>query len=262
MDRFKKLLLVLMVSIFAGLLVSCGSEESEKVESTAEPSIVETAKEAVDGASDSIGAVVEQAAEGAQTAVDSASETAQNTAEQVGEALEAAGSVIVDQGGNLVEVVGSAGQSTAGALQERIASLQPDEDGNFSVIIHEDEINSIIEIQELFTGPIPGNPLKNTTVTFSEGVIVFSADVFKPIVGQLTIKFSSSVDGDHVRFEVIDASLGGKETPQSVLDTAASTLDSTLGEALRFLPASLKPREIVVTNGTFTLTGGGAEQGE
>ena len=259
MDRFKKLLLVLMVSIAAGLLASCGSEETVKVESTDEPSIIETAKEAVDGASDSIGSVVEQAAEGAQTAVDSASETAQNTAEQVGETLEAAGNVIVEQGGELVEVVGSAGQSTADALQERIASLKPDDDGNFSVIIHEDEINRIIEIQELFTGPIPGNPLKNTSVTFREGVIIFSADVFKPIVGQLTVKFSSSVDNDHVRFEVIDASLGGNETPQSVLDTAAKTLDSTLGEALRFLPSTLKPREIIITNGTFTLSGGGVE---
>jgi len=262
MDIFRKLLILLVVVVFSYLLASCGSEESETVESTAEPSIVETAKEAVDGASDSIGAVVEQVAEGARTAIDSANETAQNTAEQVGEALGTAGTVIVDQGGDLVDVVSSAGETTAGALKERISSLQPDEDGNFTVIIHEDEINRVIEFQELFTGPIPGNPLKNTTVTFSEGVIVFSADVFKPIVGTLIVKFSSNVDDDHVRFEVIDASLGGKETPQSVLDAAANTLDSTLGEALRFLPVSLKPREIVVTNGTFTLSGGGSEQGE
>ena len=156
----------------------------------------------------------------------------------------------------------SASQTTAEKVKERISSLQPDEDGNFTVTIHEDEINQIIKIQELFTGPIPGNPLKNTTVAFQEGGIVFTADVFEPIVGQLKVRFKSTVDGRHVRFEVIDASLGGKETPQSVLDAAANTLDSTLGEALRFLPSGLRPREIVVKNGTFTLSGGGPVEGD
>jgi hypothetical protein len=204
-----------------------------------------------------IGGAVEQAAQGAQSALNSASETAKNTVGQVGEGLQAAGTVVVEQGGEVAEVVSSAGETTAEVLKERIASLQPDDDGNFTIAIQQDEINKIIKIQELFAGPVPGNPLRNKSVAFQQGFIIFTAEALEPLGGQLLVRFSANVEDDRVRFEVIDASLGENETPQSVLDAAAETLDSTLGEALRHLPPTLKIREIVISDGSFILNGGG-----
>jgi hypothetical protein len=267
MKLSRKTSLLILACLLLALAMGCGSEKAESPEkpeleeSTAESNLLDSAKDAVGEAGDGIGEVVEQAAKSAQTAVGTAGDAVQDTAGQVGDALQAAATVVVDQGGEAVEAVTSAGQSTSEAVRERVASLQPDEDGNFTVTIHEDEINKIIKIQELFTDTIPGNPLKNTIVAFSEGVIVFTADVFEPFVGQLVVGFNPYVDEGHVRFEVVDASLGSSETPQSVLDAAAKTLGSTLGEALSFLPGGLRPREIIVTNGTFTLKGGGVDDG-
>jgi len=255
----RKLSILILACLLLALAISCSSEQPEQEESTAERSLLDSARDAVGEAGDSIGEVVDQAAEGAQTAIGTAGDAVQNTAGQVGDALETAATIVVDQGGEAVELVTSTGQSTNEAVQERVASLKPDEDGIFSVAIHEDEINKIIKIQELFTDTIPGNPLKNTTVVFSEGVIIFRADVFEPFVGKLVVRFNPYVDEGHVRFEVIDASLGSAETPQSVMDAAADVLGSTLGKALSFLPSGLRPREIVVTNGTFTLNGGGPD---
>ena len=259
MDGMRKLKAIILLFFLFGLLISCDSKNIEEEDSTAKPSILDSAKEAAQEAGASIGAAVEQAAEGAQTAIDSAGEAAQDAAGQVGEAFGAASTVVVDQGGEVVDLVSETSQDTAEKVKERIASLKADEEGNFTVTIHEDEINQIIQIQELITDPIPGNPLKNTTVSFQEGVILFTADVYEPLVGQLLVRFSSRVDGRHVRFDVIDASLAGNETPQTVLDAAAATLDGTLGELLSFLPSTLRPREIVIGDGMFVLKGGGAE---
>lgn len=262
MCNLKKFSLLIVLLVLMGLAISCGSEQPEEATSTPASSFLDSARDAVGEAGENIGAAVEQAAESAQTAIENASDTAQTTVSQVGDVLDAAGTIIVDQGGEAVEVVSSAGQSASETVQDRFASLMPDDDGNFSVTIYETEINQILKIQELFTGPIPGNPLRNTEVAFREGVIIFTADVYEPLVGQLTVRFNPYVDDGHVRFEAIDASLGGSVTPQSTLDTAADTLSGTLGEALSYLPSSLRPREIVVANGEFTVIGGGADAGE
>lgn len=252
----------MVLLVLMGLAISCSSEQTEEATSTPASSLLDSAREVVGEAGENIGAVVEQAAEGAQTAIGNAGDTAQTTVSQVGDVIDAAGTIVVDQGGEVVEAVSSAGQSAREAVQERFASLKPDDDGNFSVTIYESEINQIIKLQELFTGPIPGNPLRNTEVAFREDVILFTADVYEPLVGQLTVRFSPYIDEGHVRFEVIDASLGGTETPPSTLDAAADTLSGTIGEALGYLPSGLRPREIIVANGVFTINGGGADEGE
>lgn len=244
-----------------GLAISCSSEQGEEGTTTPTSNLLDSARDAAGEAGENIGAAVEQAAESAQTALESASDTAQTTVSQAGDVIDAAGTIVVDQGGEAVEAVSSAGQSASEAVQDRFASLKPDDDGNFSITIYESEINQIIKFQELFTGPIPGNPLRNTEVAFRKGVIIFTADVYEPLVGQLTVRFNPYIDEGHVRFEVIDASLGGKETPQSALDAAADTLSSTLGEAFRYLPRGLRPREIIVATGEFTIIGGGADEG-
>jgi len=262
MVKLSKVSYLFIVLILMSLLISCSSEQADELTSTPKANVLDSAREAVGEAGESIGAAVEQAAEGAETALESVGDTAQTAAAQVGEVIEAAGTIVVDQGGAAVEAVSTAGQSATETVQERFSSLKPDDEGNFSVTIHEGEINQIIKIQELLTAPIPGNPLRNTSVTFQNGVILFRADVFEPFVGKLIITFNSYVEEGHVRFEVIDASLGGTETPQNVLDTAADTLSSTLGEALGYLPSGLRPREIVIANGSFTINGGGEEGGE
>jgi hypothetical protein len=262
MGNIRRLALLAAFFLLLGLAIGCSSEQIEEATSTPKSNFLDSARTAVGEAGESIGAAVEQAAEGAQTVIESAGETAQTTVSHAGDVIDAAGTIIVDQGGEAVEVVSSAGQSASEAVQERFASLKPDEEGNFSVIINENEINQIIKIQELFTGPIPGNPLRNTEVAFREGVIEFTADVYEPLIGQLTVRFRPYVDEGHVRFEVVETSLGGTETPDSTLDAAAETLSSTIGEALSYLPTGLRPCEIIVANGVFRINGGGAEEGE
>jgi hypothetical protein len=241
-----------LIFILLVLTIGCGKEESAVEESTPASGLLGAARDAAAEA----GEVVGQAAAEAQTAFESASDTAQTTAAQVGDAYEAAATVVVDRGGEAVEVLGTAGKSASEEIQERFASLQPDEAGNFSVTIYESELNQIIKVQELLTGPIPGNPLRNTVVNFGEGVIIFTADVYEPLVGQLTVRFSPFIEEDRVRFAVLNASLGGAEAPEATLTTAEETLNSTLGAALGYLPFGLRPHEIIVTNGQFTIVGG------
>jgi hypothetical protein len=251
---------LIVVFVGAAILVGCGQQESEEAESTPSGGLLTAARDAVGEASDSVGGAIGEAAEEAQSVIGSASDTAETTAAQAGDAFEAVSTVVVDQGGEAAEVIVDTGESVSEAIQERFATLKPDEDGNFSVSINESEINQLLKIQELLTGPIPGNPLRNTVIDFREDVIVFTADVYEPLVGQLDVRFNPYIDEGRVRFAVIDASLGEKDAPQATLDAAEETLNRTLGAAIGYLPGGLRPHEISVTSGQLTIFGGNAPE--
>lgn len=251
----RKANLLLLIILLIGA-TACGSREPQEQESRDSQNILDTAREAVGDAGQSVGSAIGQAAEGARAVIDSASDTAGTTASQVGDAVQAAATVVVDQGGAAVETAAAVGGTASSAVRERFASLKPDENGKFSVTIYESEVNQIIKLQELFTGPIPGNPLRNTEVSFDNGEILFTADVFEPLVGRLIIRFTASVEDGSPHFSVIQASLGDSEAPDNILEAARNLLDITLGATFNYLPDGVKPREIVIANGQFTISGG------
>jgi hypothetical protein len=140
-----------------------------------------------------------------------------------------------------------------GALGAKFGSIQPDENGNFTLTVTDTEVNAAIQRSQEETG---GNTsLQHPAIGFTGGNIVLTGNVTQPIEAQLTVTFRPSVVGGDLQFEVVSATLGTIQVPAAVLSTAEGTLNSTLGQAMNNIPSNLTLQSIVMGEGTMTVSG-------
>jgi hypothetical protein len=179
-------------------------------------------------------------------------ETLQSAGQQAGAAAETAVALATQEGSAAIETI-QAGGVDLGALGEKFGSIQPDENGNFTLTVTDTEVNAAIQRSQEETG---GNTsLQHPAIGFTGGNIVLTGNVTQPIEAQLTVTFRPSVVGGDLQFEVVSATLGTIQVPAAVLSTAEGTLNSTLGQALNNIPSNLTLQSIVMGEGTMTVSG-------
>jgi hypothetical protein len=188
-----------------------------------------------------------------------AAATAAAMAQQAGSAAATAAAVAAEQAPTTIATLQAVELPDAGVLREKIASALPDESGNVRVTISDDDLNRVIQArlrQEAAAGDPAQMPLQNPVVTFAAGSIVLAGDVTQPVSGRLTVTFRPYVLNGGLQFEIMSATLGTITVPPVLLQTAESTLNSTLGDALNALPAAVQLHDITVAEGTLTLVAG------
>ena len=195
-------------------------------------------------------------AETAESAVQNAGEAAKTAASQAGDFAQTVAVVATEHGSSAVATLKAVGTPDIDAIKDKIASIQPDDDGQFSLTISAMDLNRVLLLRQLITGPDSLSLIRNVAVEFRDGSIILGADISKPLETRAEITFISVVENGRLRFEIVEASAAGREVPQDVLDKAAEILNASLGEAVDQLPPSMQLQSVTVGDGSFTLEGG------
>lgn len=185
-----------------------------------------------------------------------AAETVQAAGQQAGSAAETAVALATQEGSTAVQTLQAGGANIdLGALGEKFSTIQPDENGNFTVTITDTELNDALQRAEESQAAPGSSPVSQPLIIFTGGNIVLMGNVTQPIEAQLTVSFRPVVvDGD-LQFEVVSATLGAVNVPAAILSSAESTLNSTLGQAMNNIPSNLTLQSIVMGEGTMTVSG-------
>ena len=187
--------------------------------------------------------------------------TAQAAGQQAGNAAETAVALATQEGAAAVGTIQAGGQPVdvdLGPLQDKLESIETDENGNFSVEITDDELNQAIQRSQQAAEENAGvteSPLQQSSVVFTGGNIVLMANVSSPITAELTVTFRPFISNGVIQFEVVSATLGSLQVPSAILSSAALTLNNSLGQAMNSIPSNLTLQSIEMGEGTMTISG-------
>lgn len=198
-------------------------------------------------------AVVGQAGDLAGTAAQQVGEVAGTAVQQAGEAAGTAAVVATEQGGAALATVQAINTPDLTDLTERLAAIQPDENGNVSVTLTEAELNRLLQLRYLVMSAEP--ELRDATVRFAAGEVALDGNVplLLPVGVSLTLR-PLVIDG-RLELEILDAALGPIETPELVLEFASNLLSDALRDTIRRLPAGFQLQAIEVAEGQLTIRG-------
>ncbi len=185
---------------------------------------------------------------------DNAAATAQAAAEQAARAAATAAAVTSDQGESLVATVQAASMNldlNLEALSAKFANLQPDANGNVTIVLTDEEINQALVGQNTLTQE--GVTLEGITVAFTGGNVVLAGNLTTPIQSQMTASFAPQVEDGELRFTLIGATLGRFSVPAGILTTVESTLNNSIGALLNNLPPNYILHRIDMGEGTMTI---------
>jgi hypothetical protein len=183
-----------------------------------------------------------------------AAATAAAMAQQAGAAAATAAAVAAEQAPTVIATLQA--MEMPETVREKIGTAVVDEAGNVRVTVSDDELNRAIQARLQREAPDPSQlPLQNVRVTFTTGSILLAADVTQPVSGRLAVTFRPYVVNGAPQLEIISATFGGIPVPPVLLQAAESLLNSTVGDALNSLPATVQLQDIILTEGAMTLVG-------
>lgn len=207
---------------------------------------------------------VEDVAGQAQEAATKAASTAATAVVAAQQAADTAATLAAsDQAQNLSATAVAVATSLANvelpdtaALKEKIASIEPDANGNISVTITEEELNQAIQIKQAAAEEAGEDTVvQGTAVSFTGGHILFTGNITNPLTAQLAITFQPFVAGGILQFDVVNATIGTISVPGPILNIAESNLNNTLHDALSVLPTSFVLENVTMGEDTMTISG-------
>jgi hypothetical protein len=198
----------------------------------------------------------EGAAETAESAVQSAGEFAKTAVSGAGDFAQTVAVVATEQGSAAVATLKAIKTPDIDDIKDKIASIKPDDDGRFSLTISAQDLNRVLLLRQLITGPDSLSLIRDVAIEFQDGLIIFRADIPKPLEARAQIAFQPVVEDGGLRFEIMEASVAGRDVPPEVLDAAGELLNAGLGEAIEHLPEALQLQSVTVSEGALTLAGG------
>jgi hypothetical protein len=141
-----------------------------------------------------------------------------------------------------------------GSLQQKLANIQPDANGNFTVAITEEELNEYIAGQE---GAFQTDSFsaQNIQIEIAPEHVKLTGDVTEPIALPLLIELRPAVAGGQLQFELLSASAGIFPVPDSMLNLIEASANSELGQALAGLPNGVTVQDAALANGVLTIFG-------
>lgn len=214
------------------------------------------------------------AVETAEEAARIAGEAAQTAAAQAGDLAGTAVALATTEGSKAIATAKAVAEPHVDYLKEKAASIEPDEEGIYRLVLTEEEVNAVLRLRQLVTGDILGAGAMSQEVQFREGTITLSGSIFEPIPGDLLVKMRPTIEDGRLQLETEEASLAGQEAsdqlleaPEKALAAAEEALGGTIGEALEDVPIGIQLLEITAVDGVLTITGRakdglpGAEEG-
>lgn len=199
--------------------------------------------------------IVPPAVETAEEAARVAGNAAQTAAAQAGDLSGTAAAVATSEGSEALATVRAAATPHVDYLQEKLASIEPDEDGNYRATLTEDEVNVVLRLRQVVTGDILGAAIQSQEVSFEDGTITLSGTILEPLPGELLVKMRPSVEDGQLLLEIEESTIAGQEAPPQVLDAAEEAISGTLGEGLEHLPAGVQLQELTVADGQLNIVG-------
>ena len=199
--------------------------------------------------------MVEQVIEQAQQFTVS-TEQINETATQAVEAAEVAVE-LAQQGGEILETLQNADIQLptvdTEAIQAKVATIRPDENGVVTVAITDAELNQAF--QETAVNVENQIAVSGATIAFQQNSAYLSGNITQPIVGTLNIQFVPYLSNNTAQFDVVAASFNDFPVPNLLIDQAEAMLNSTVAQAMSNLPTNVVLHSIVVSDGTITISG-------
>ncbi len=203
-----------------------------------------------------------------QAAGEISSEDISRAATRAAEAAAAAG-VAADQASQLAEnalseqdsvlataqaLAAANAPAAGGSLEQKLANIQPDANGNFAVPITDVDLNEFIAAQ--------GGALKSDTfgaedikIKITTEHVALTGSVTEPIALPLDVKLRPTITGDQLSFELLSATAGIFPVPDSMLDLIEAGANSELTRALAGLPDGVTLQNATLADGVLTIFG-------
>ena len=140
-------------------------------------------------------------------------------------------------------------------MKEKLANIEPDEDGNYTVTLTEDEVNTVLRLRQLLTGDFLGAGVQSQQAEFRDGTVTLKGRIVEPLPGEFLVVMRPSIREGRLVLEPETASLSGREAPDEVLAAAEKAITNTVGEALEHAPGGVELLEITAAAGELTITG-------
>lgn len=143
----------------------------------------------------------------------------------------------------------------ATALEQKLANIQPDANGNFTVDITEEDLNEFVSGQSGGGIQTEGLNVENVQIGITDESVKLTGDVKQPLELPLTVELRPSVLNSQLQFEIISASAGFFPVPDAMLDLIEATANSELTQALTGLPANVTLTDAQLGNGVLMIMG-------
>ncbi|MGD2047972.1 MAG: LmeA family phospholipid-binding protein [Chloroflexota bacterium] len=199
--------------------------------------------------------IVPPAIQTAEEAARVAGEAAQTAAAQAGDLSGTAAAVATSEGSEALATIRAAATPHVDYLKEKLASIEPDEDGYYRATLTEEEVNVVLRLRQVVTGDILGAAIQSQEVSFEEGTITLSGTILEPLPGELLVSMRPSIEDGQLQLDIEESSVAGRKAPPQVLDAAEEAINSTLGDGLEHLPAGVQLQELTVADGQLTIVG-------
>ncbi len=209
---------------------------------TARPTLQAGAGEAIDQAATAVAQLATQAP------------TIQAQAGEIGSMVATVGASSSAGGGELIATA-QASDIDLSALQAAINNLEPDENGNYTLTITEEQLNSAVALRQTAAAENGEAPAaQNLRFKFGDGAILLEGEINTPVQAPLSAKLTP-VMGLGLRFDISDVKIGDFTVPNAVAYGAETALNKAVGDALAFLPASIILTDVTITEGALTISG-------
>lgn len=145
--------------------------------------------------------------------------------------------------------------ASGSTLQQKLANIQPDANGNFAVAITESDLNEFISGSQGGGFQTDALSADNVQIKITGEHVELSGDVQKPIALPLIVDLRPTVVNGQLQFELLSASAGIFPVPTSMLDLIEVAANSELTQALVGLPAGVTVQNATLSDGMFTIFG-------
>ena len=147
-----------------------------------------------------------------------------------------------------------AGIAAAGALQQKLASITPDANGNFNVTITDADLAEYIALQG---GGVNYSDvaIENIRVNILPQHVVFTGRVTNPVDLPVTANFRPIISDGRMQFKIIDATAGVFPVPSSMVSVLETGVNLGLGQAFNALPAGVIMQDVALGSGSMTIIG-------
>lgn len=138
-------------------------------------------------------------------------------------------------------------------LDQKLANVQPDENGVFSVTFTEAEVNQMLFLKREDVPADQAEDLQNLFIRFENNEVLLDSDLGGLFDNILTARFVPSVEDGVLQLDLEQASIGSIDVPTTFLNGLESAANSGMGVVIRNLPAPNTLRDVEIGDGTLTL---------
>ena len=178
--------------------------------------------------------------------------TAQSVVEQVAETAVQLPEVNIDTAATLAAL---AGNFSIEDLKNIIGMVQLGADGTATLTITEAQVNTAIQVSQAAADTADPNREKVITdpkVAFTSGNIILTGKIVLP-PAELRVVFKPYIENGKMKFEVVEASLGGAKVPAPVASAAELIINDSIGSIFNNVPQGVALQSVSVGEGTLTV---------